>query len=211
MKNLKLHHYFLISLAIIALDQLVKYLMYQHMYEEVLPIFGNWFKLHYTTNDGMAFGLKIPGNYGKVFLSSFRLIAMFGIAYYMTTLFKKNAPAGLQICVALVFGGAIGNLIDSMFYGLISDDLLVKLERGVVGSFGGGGAFVDPPFKLFHGRVIDMFYIDIASGFYPKWIPFLGGDYYNFWPIFNIADASIFVAVIFIAIKQKTYFKEEKE
>lgn len=200
MKNLKLHHYFIISLAVIALDQLVKYLMYQHMYEEVMPLFGNWFKLHYTTNDGMAFGIKIPGNYGKVFLSSFRLVAMFGIAYYMTTLFKKSAPVGLQICVALIFGGAIGNLIDSMFYGLISDDLLVKF-----------GPYNDllPPIKLFHGRVIDMFYIDITSGFYPQWVPFLGGSYYNFWPIFNIADAAIFVAVIFIAIKQKVYFKED--
>ena len=176
--------------------------MYQHMYEEVMPIFGNWFKLHYTTNDGMAFGIKIPGNYGKVFLSSFRLVAMFGIAYYMVTLFKKESPAGLQICVALVFGGAIGNLVDSMFYGLISDDLLVKF-----------GQFNEtlPPIKLFHGRVIDMFYIDIASGFYPQWVPFLGGDYYNFWPIFNVADAAIFVAVIFIAIKQKVYFKEEEK
>jgi signal peptidase II len=209
-KNLKLHHYFLISLGVIALDQLVKYLMYQHMFQEVMPIFGNWFKLHYTTNDGMAFGLKIPGNYGKVFLSSFRLVAMFGIAYYMVSLFKKGAPIGLQICIALVFGGAIGNLVDSMFYGLISDDLLVKLEEGVVGSFG-GGHYIDPPFKLFHGRVIDMFYIDIASGYYPQWLPFMGGKYYNFWPIFNVADASIFVAVIFIAIKQKVYFKEESK
>ena len=175
--------------------------MYQHMYEEVMPIFGGWFKLHYTTNDGMAFGLKIPGDYGKVFLSSFRLVAMFGIAYYMVTLFKKVSPVGLQVCVALVFGGAIGNLIDSMFYGLISDDLLVKF-----------GQFNEilPPIKLFHGRVIDMFYIDIASGFYPQWVPVLGGDYYNFWPIFNVADAAIFVAVIFIAFKQKVYFKEER-
>ena len=172
------------------------------MYMEVEPLLGNWFKLHYTTNDGMAFGLEIPGNYGKVFLSSFRLVAMFGIAYYMITLFKKESPIGLQICVALVFGGAIGNLIDSLFYGLISNDLLVML---------GEHKDIMPPFKLFHGKVIDMFYIDIASGFYPQWVPFMGGKYYNFWPIFNVADAAIFVAVIFIAIKQKVYFKEEEK
>ena len=201
MNNLKLQYFFLISLAVILIDQLVKFLMYQYMYMEVLPVFGNWFKLHYTTNDGMAFGIKIPGNYGKVVLSSFRLVAMFGIAYYMNVLYKQKAPVGLQICVALVFGGAIGNLVDSMFYGLFSDDLLVK--------FGDYNEIL-PPIKLFHGRVIDMFYIDIVSGYYPDWVPFLGGDYYNFWPIFNIADAAIFIAVIVIAIKQKSYFAEIK-
>ena len=198
----------MISLGVIALDQLVKYLMYQNMFEEVQPVFGNWFKLHYTTNDGMAFGLEIPGNYGKVFLSSFRLVAMFGIAYYMVSLFKKGGPVGLQICIALVFGGAIGNLVDSMFYGLISDNLLVKFSE--MDEFGVYHE-VMPPFRLFHGRVIDMFYIDIASGYYPDWVPIMKNKYYNFWPIFNVADASIFVAVIFIAIKQKKYFKEEKK
>lgn len=171
------------------------------MYQEVIPIFGNWFKLHYTTNDGMAFGIKIPGNYGKVVLSSFRLVAMFGIAYYMVLLYKKAAPKGFQLCIALVFGGAIGNLIDSLFYGLISDDLLVKF---------GYYNEIMPPIKLFHGRVIDMFYIDIVSGRYADWIPVVGGDYYSFWPIFNVADAAIFVAMLVIIFNQKKYFKDEK-
>jgi signal peptidase II len=202
MKHLKLSHYFLIALGVILIDQAVKYVIHQNMYEgESIQVFGDWFKINYVTNPGMAFGIKLGGAYGKVLLSSFRLIAMFAIGFYIRNLyFKKSAP-GFILCVAFILGGAVGNLIDSLFYALLDQNLLVS-SIDMAGS--------PAPFTLFHGKVIDMFFIDISSGRYPTNWPFIGGDWYSFWPVFNIADASIFCSVIIILLKQKTFLDEKK-
>lgn len=201
MKNLKLTHYFLIALGVIVIDQIVKYLIHQNMYEgESIPILGDWLKLNYVTNPGMAFGMTIGGAYGKVTLSVFRLLAMFGIGYYIKTLLDKKAHTGFILCIAFILGGAVGNLVDSLIYAILDPNLIVEARH-----LGGNPA----PFALFHGKVIDMFFIDIASGFYPKGWPIVGGDYYSFWPVFNIADAAIFCSVIVILVKQKVFFKEE--
>lgn len=195
MKNLKLVHYFLIAVAVIILDQASKILVYNTMYQgDEFKVLGDWFKIHYITNPGMAFGIEIAGDYGKIVLTTFRLIAMFFIAFYMKSLYEKKAHVGFQLCVALIFGGAIGNLIDSVFYG-------VFLDLTVAGA----------PTEWFHGEVIDMLYVDIDQGFYPQWIPIVGGDYYSFWPIFNIADSAIFVAVCIILVMQKKFFPEENK
>ncbi len=208
MKKLKLHHYFLISIAVILLDQVVKLGVFFWIKDsfgcELQPEFcpnratinliGDFFKIHYITNPGMAFGQQLPGAYGKILLTSFRILAMFAIAWYMRKLYLKKAAKGLQICVALIFGGAIGNLVDSIFYGKF---LGLTVDGATT--------------PWLHGKVIDMFYIDIAQGYYPDNWPLVGGDYYNFWPIFNIADAAIFIAVIFILIFQKRYFNEKPQ
>ena len=195
MKNLKLVHYFLIAITVIVIDQASKILVYNTMYQgDEFKVLGDWFKIHYITNPGMAFGIEIAGDYGKIVLTTFRLIAMFFIAYYMKSIYEKKAHAGFQLCVALIFGGAIGNLIDSVFYG-------VFLDLTVAGA----------PTEWFHGEVIDMLYIDIDQGFYPQWMPIVGGDYYSFWPIFNIADSAIFVAVCIILVMQKQFFPEDKK
>ncbi len=201
MKNFKLTHYFLIALGVILIDQLVKYFIHQNMYEgESITVFGDWFKINYVTNPGMAFGITLGGSYGKVILTVFRLFAMIGIAWYIKTLITNKSHTGFILCVAFILGGAVGNLVDSVVYGFFDTNLIVT-------AFENGG--VEAPFALFHGKVIDMFYLDIISGYYPDWLPLMGGDYYSFWPVFNIADAAIFCSVIVIMIKQKVFFVEE--
>ncbi len=201
MKNFRLSHYFIIAVAVVVVDQLVKYFVHQGMaLDKVIPIFGDWFKLNYITNPGMAFGLRLDWAYGKVLLSSFRLVAMFGIGYYIKTLVDKKTHAGFVLCVAFILGGAVGNLLDSMIYAILDPALIVTAS-----DLGG----VEAPFSLFHGQVIDMFHIDIAQGFYPENWPIVGGDWYSFWPVFNVADAAIFCAVVVILIRQKSFFKED--
>lgn len=196
MKYLK---FYLLTIGIILLDQVIKLLIYNNMdLGQEIPVFGEWFKIHYTVNPGMAFGLEIGSEFGKLALTTFRLIAMTGIAYYLYSLVKNGVPQGLIWCIALILGGAVGNVIDSTFYG-------VFLEGNVPGNV---------PTPWFHGQVIDMFYVDIWEGRVVDWIPVFGGDYLSLWPIFNIADASIFVGVSIILIFQKQFFKEnirEKE
>jgi signal peptidase II len=192
MKYLK---YFGIALLVIAIDQAVKLLVHYEMdfgTPGQIKVFGDWFKLHYTTNPGMAFGMQIGSEYGKMILTSFRLIAMFGIGYYLFYLIRKNMHPGYLVCISLILGGAIGNLIDSIFYGVWLNN-----------------APYDAPTPWFHGQVVDMFYIDIWEGFIPQWIPLWGGSYTALWPIFNIADASIFTGVAIILVFQGKFFKEE--
>ena len=193
MKYLK---YYLLSLAVIALDQTVKLLVYKNMDMGLMgqiPVFGDWFKLHYTLNPGMAFGMQLGSNYGKLILTVFRLFAMMGIGYYLFMLAKKGVHKGLLWSVALILGGAIGNVIDSSLYGVL-------LDNAPYGS--------STPW--FHGQVIDMFYIDIWEGRVPEWIPVWGGEYMALWPIFNVADASIFVGVAIILVMQNRFFGSYK-
>ncbi len=195
---MKYFRYFAITLLIILIDQVVKMWVHHQMdfgTPGQIKVLGDWFKLHYTTNPGMAFGMQLGSEYGKLMLTSFRLLAMFGIGYYLFLLIKKSSHPGYIVCIALILGGAIGNLIDSIFYGVWL-----------------GNAPYDAPNPWFHGQVIDMFYIDIWEGFIPDWVPIVGGSYTALWPIFNIADASIFVGVAIILIFQKRFFEaEDKE
>lgn len=196
--RIPLYVYYLISLGIIALDQIVKMVVHFNMVlgsKGQIKIFGDWFKLHYLTNPGMAFGMQIGFvENGKLLLSVFRLVAMFAIAYYLFMLYKKQTNKGLLICIAMILGGAIGNLIDSIFYGVWLDN-----------------APFDAPTPWFYGQVVDMFYIDIWEGRIADWVPVLGGDYMALWPVFNVADASIFMGITFILIFQKRYFSHEDE
>lgn len=192
----KYYKYFLITLGVILIDQTVKLLVYFNMDMGIvgqIRVFGDWFKLHYTINPGMAFGMQIASHNGKLILTLFRLIAMGGIAYYLVYLIKKEVHPGLIWCVALILGGAIGNLIDSMFYGVLLHN-----------------APINAPTPWFHGQVIDMFYFDLWEGRVADWIPFIGGDYMALWPIFNVADASIFIGVTIILFRQKAFFSEKK-
>ncbi|MDA9555572.1 lipoprotein signal peptidase [Pelobium sp.] len=143
--------------------------------------------IHFTENNGMAFGMEFGGEAGKLALSLFRILAVAGIGYGLHHLIKHKYHRGLILNVAFIFAGALGNIIDSVFYGVI-----YNYER------------------LFHGRVVDMFYFPLLQGTFPSWFPVWGGEEYIFFrPVFNIADAAISIGVIMILIYQKRYFKEE--
>lgn len=192
MKYLK---YFGIAFLVIILDQAVKMLVHFQMdfgTPGQIKVFGEWFKLHYTTNPGMAFGMQLGTEYGKLILTTFRLVAMFGIGYYLYHIIKQKMHKGYIICISMILGGAIGNLIDSIFYGVWLNN-----------------APYNAPSPWFHGQVIDMFYIDIWEGYLPDWIPVWGGSYTALWPIFNVADAAIFVGVAIILIFQGRFFDEK--
>jgi signal peptidase II len=131
----------------------------------------------------------LGSSYGKLILSTFRLVAMVGIGYYLYYLWKHKASPGLLWCVALILGGAIGNLVDSILYGVIFDNA----------PYGSASPW-------FHGQVIDMFYIDIWEGIVPHWVPLMGGQPMSLWPIFNVADSAIFIGVVIILFNQKHFF-----
>ncbi|MBV6646626.1 MAG: lipoprotein signal peptidase [Cyclobacteriaceae bacterium] len=193
-KSSKVIYFYLVSLLVIVIDQIVKLIVHFNMQlgsRGQIKIFGDWFKLHYLTNPGMAFGMELPFDHAKIILTLFRLGAMVAIGYYLYYTYKKGAATGLLVCIGMILGGAIGNLLDSIFYGVFLDN-----------------APYDAPTPWFYGQVVDMFYIDIWEGRLPEWIPLIGGDYMALWPVFNVADASIFLGISAILIWQKKFFKE---
>jgi signal peptidase II len=184
--------YFLLALLVIAIDQLSKYLVHRYMTPGMpgeIPLIGHWLKLHYTLNPGMAFGVELPPPYGKLLLTGFRLLAVGGLSYYIVYLGRSRAAKGFISCMALILGGAVGNLIDSIFYGVVYNN-----------------APAGSPSKWFFGQVIDMIYADIYEGFVPAAWPLVGGKYVSLWPIFNVADSSIFVGVALILLLQGRFF-----
>ena len=203
---MKYRHVIWIVALVLIVDQALKFWIKTHMnFNQEFIIFPNWFRIHFTENPGMAYGLELGGEWGKVLLTLFRLAAVIIGFRYMRTLVKQQHHTGLLICGALILAGAAGNLIDSMFYGMIFSetnfyDVATFLPKG-----GGYAGFL-------HGKVVDMLYFPVYRGYLPNWIPFKGGDYFVFFnPIFNIADAAISVGVITILVFQKRFFHKHNE
>lgn len=174
---------------------------------EEIVIFKDWFIIHFVENNGMAFGFEFAGEYGKLFLSVFRIVAVIAIGWYLFRLKRdKSIPFGFLASIALIFSGAIGNIIDSLFYGMIFNH-----SYGQVADFlpeGGGYA------TFLHGRVVDMFYFPLIQTTLPEWLPFWGGNHFIFFrPVFNIADSSITVGIFSILLFYRKQFNslEKKE
>ena len=165
---------------------------------------GNWARIHFVENEGMAFGMSFGVGIGKFLLTLFRIIAVAFITYYHAQQIKdKKSSKGFVFALSLILVGAVGNIIDSIFYG----QFFSHSEGQVATLFPAGGGYA----SWFHGRVVDMFYFPIYRGILPNWIPFFGGKYFEFFQfIFNVADACITVGVFIILIFQKKFFKEEE-
>lgn len=178
----------LIVLVVLFIDQLVKLYIKTNFYlGEEIPVLGDWFRIHFTENYGMAFGLEFGGKGGKILLTLFRLVAVAFIGWYIYDITKKETNKWYIISWALILSGALGNIIDSIFYGVI---------------FGYD--------SWFHGRVVDMFYFPIIQTTIPENWPFWAGEDFEFFrPVFNVADAAISIGFVIILLGQKAFFKEE--
>lgn len=204
----KLNKSILIVVLVLLVDQVLKIWIKTNMtLGQEFPVIGNWFLIHFVENNGMAFGFEFGGEYGKIFLSLFRVVAVFAIGWYILKLVKKDISMGFIACVSLIFAGAIGNIIDSAFYGLIFNDSYGQVSA----LFPEGGGYA----TFLHGRVVDMFYFPLFSGVYPDWIPFFGGsDFQFFRPVFNVADSAISIGIftiIFFYRKQFNKLDAEEE
>ncbi len=194
----------LIILLILLVDQILKiYIKTHFMLGEEVVVAKNWFFLHFVENNGMAFGFEFGNNIGKYFLTIFRIAAIGALGWYLSKLWKKEAPFGLIVCFSLILAGATGNLIDSAFYGLIFNE-----SHGTVATlFPAGGGYTS--FLL--GKVVDMFYFPLIEGHFPSWFPIWGSQEFIFFrPVFNIADSSISVGIVAIFIFYRKYFDDKK-
>jgi signal peptidase II len=196
---------FLFVLLIILADQGLKIWVKTHMpLGHSIHLLGSKAQLYFVENEGMATGLQFGGSWGKLFLTLFRLAAVLFGVFYIQKIIKKNYHPHFIICAALIFAGALGNLIDSLFYGLIFED---STTTHVARLFPAHGYTT-----FLHGKVVDMFYFPLIHTHFPNWLPFVGGHEFNFFEdIFNIADAAISVGVIYIILFQRKLFRRNAQ
>lgn len=195
-----------VILLVLIIDQAIKLYIKSHFhYGEVTRVFGDWCRITFTENPGMAFGIEFGGNYGKLALSVFRILAVFFGFYYIKKIVNDGEHKGFIVCVALVLAGAIGNILDSAFYGLMfssTTDYEVARFMPVEGGYAG----------FLHGQVVDMFYFPIYQGTLPEWLPKWGGEPFEFFnAIFNFADMAISFGIGIILVFQKYFFAEKKQ
>jgi signal peptidase II len=187
------------ALLLLVVDQLLKFWIKTNMFlGQEFKIF-DWFIIHFTENNGMAFGLEFGGDTGKIMLSLFRIIVIVWGFSYIATLTKSKLPNGLLISLGLVFGGAIGNIVDGVFYGVLFNDSYNQIAE-FFPAVGGYSTFL-------MGKVVDMFYFPLINTHFPNWLPFFGGEHFIFFrPVFNIADAGISVGMFVLILFYRKHF-----
>lgn len=192
-------------IGLLVVDQIIKILIKTNMaLGESISVFGNWAQIYFIENNGMAFGMQFGGSFGKLILSLLRLALIGGIIYYLYKLIKSSAPTGVLIGIALILVGAMGNIFDSLFYGLIFSQSTFAEVAQIFPSGGGYAQFL-------YGKVVDMFYFPLIDTTLPDWVPFSGGERFIFFrPIFNFADSCITVGVIYLILFQRKFFKSQK-
>ncbi|WP_297791731.1 lipoprotein signal peptidase [uncultured Eudoraea sp.] len=198
----------LIIVIVLVIDQLSKIYIKTHFeLGEATEVFS-WFKILFIENEGAAWGAKlsdilpVSDKIGKLILTVFRLFAIIGIGYWLYDIIKKNSTATLITAVSLIFAGAVGNIIDSLFYGMIFNDSYNQVAT----------LFSEEPYgSLFYGKVVDMLYFPLIDANWPQWVPFVGGDNFRFFePVFNVADTAISTGVgILIVFNKKAFGKKE--
>lgn len=193
----------LLIVGLLAIDQIVKICVKTHMtLDEAIPVFGQWFYIRFIENRGAAYGMELGGDYGKLILSLLRIVAVGAIGWYIHRLIKRGAPTGVVIGFGLILAGALGNIIDSAFYGLIfSQSTFTEVAHFV--PWGTGYA------TFLHGSVVDMLYFPIIEiDRMPDWVPFIGGEPYTFFsPIFNIADSYVTGGIAYLILFHRKFFK----
>jgi len=191
----------IIVLLLLIIDQAVKLWIKTHMtLGESIPVFGSWFQIYFIENNGMAFGMQLGGTLGKLALSSLRLVLIGFIIYYIVKLIKMDASRGILTGMALILVGAMGNIVDSMFYGLIFNESSFTSVASIFPEEGGYAPFL-------FGKVVDMLYFPLVDTTLPDWVPFWGGEHFIFFrPIFNIADSCITIGVGYLLIFHRKFF-----
>ena len=202
---MKRKHIALLIACLLIVDQVVKFYIKTHMtLGESIHVFGNWFQIYFIENEGAAWGMSLGGQYGKLILSLFRIVAVTAIIWFINYLYKKKAPTGVLAGISLVLAGALGNIIDSAVYGLIFSESTYSTVATLLPEGGGYAGFL-------HGKVVDMLYFPLFTIHdMPSWLGWLsGGDgsFTFFAPVFNIADSYISIAVFYLALFQWRYFK----
>jgi signal peptidase II len=195
----------IIIFLVLLIDQVIKIYIKTHFVLGEEYKITSWFIIHFTENNGMAYGMQFSGQYGKVFLSVFRIVAVAGIGWYLIRLVKGKAHWGLVTSISLIFAGALGNILDSAFYGLIFSDSNYDIAK-VFPHEGGYAGFL-------HGKVVDMLYFPILEGHFPTWFPVWGSEEFIFFrPVFNCSDSAITIGVILILLFQRKFYprKEDK-
>ena len=189
----------LVIFSVLIIDQIIKIWIKTHMYWHESIRVTDWFYIYFTENNGMAFGMEI---FGKLFLTTFRIVAVALIGWYLYKIIKKGFKTGYIVCVALILTGALGNIIDSVFYGVIFNE---STHSQIASFMPEGGGYS----TWFYGKVVDMFYFPIIDTNWPAWMPFVGGEHFIFFsPIFNFADAAISCGIIALLLFYSKYLNE---